>query len=205
MPNVTVATFVIGSEAADRVRRQLGVSAAYLTTRAGRASGDSLSEIAHGFDYLLSTSSEGFDTMCNLPETKPLRVIWHIRQKTAGILYVASANELQTISLVLSGVDPKADVLAIEEVGRVLSPLDAYFESLAVVRFARRPMLATFCSRTGGLDQGVDAVQLAFAGVFFQRCGLPASQPHKRDRQAASKDSSRLCSNSARLGTSHFS
>jgi hypothetical protein len=186
MANIACATFVIGAEAANSVRQQLNDTTAYLKARAQGAPGESLDQIARRFDQSLSDSRDGFDTVVQLPTSGPLRVIWRPCNGTAGILYVVRDDELQTISLVLSGVNPKADVAAIEEVGRALSPLDAYYESLAVVRFSVRPILATFCSRSG-LNRTVDLLQLAFASVFFPRCGVretTTAEPQSAARHA---------------------
>jgi hypothetical protein len=205
MTDVTVATFAIGADAAARVRQQLDRSCAYMSPRSCRPQGNTFKKMADSFAQLLADSPEAFDTSSQPMTGKQLRVIWHLRQKSAGILYVVQANQLQTINLVLSGVDPKADVLAIEEVGHALSPLDAYFESLAIVRFGARPMLATFCSRIGVLDQTVDTLQMAFASAFFQRLELSAPTPRAHDVQEPLMDSTQFRSTAARSGTSRLS
>jgi hypothetical protein len=179
MANITFATFVIGAEAAESVRRQLADVHTYLEVRKNHEAGDSLSKMARHFERLLSASSDGFDTLLHARSSNPFRVIWRACEQAAGILYVVKGDELQSLSLVLSGMNRKAEVSAIDDVGRALSPVNAYFETLAVVRFGRRPMVATFCSRIGGLDKTVDLLQLAFAGVFFERFGLPSAEPQK--------------------------
>jgi hypothetical protein len=184
MSRFTSATFVIGSEATLRVEHQLALSGQYLAARSGRISKGQIESIAARFDRLLSASTAGFDTEIPITEGQPLRVICSVRERTAALFYVVRSNRLQTVNLVVSGVDANADVSAIEELGQKLSPIDAYYESLAIVRFGARPMLATFCSRGGGLDRNIDCVQLAFAAVFFQRCGV--SQPLVLERRGGS-------------------
>jgi hypothetical protein len=181
MVSVSVATFVIGADAAVSVRRHLESSTTSLKGEHRRTT-RSLNQIAKVFDDLLSVSSDGFDTQCHPTECRPLRVVWQPRQQTAGAFYIVQDGSLQTISLLLSGADPKADVEAIEQVGRALSPIDAYYEPLAIVRFAPRPIIATFCNRMGGLDQTIDRVQLAFASVFFHRCGIALGHPRDVDQ-----------------------
>jgi hypothetical protein len=181
MVSVSVATFVVGADAVKDVRQYLE-SLSSQPRDFGRRTTNSLNNLAESFDHLLATSAEGFDTQCQLRDCRPTRVVWQGQQKTAGALFLARDGELKTISLLLSGVNPKADVAAIEQMGRALSPIDAYYESLAIVRFATRPLVATFCSRGGGIDQTIDQVQLAFAGVFFHRCGVALNAPDNADR-----------------------
>lgn len=169
MANVSIATFVIGLEAADNVRRQLAGVPAFLKTPTHKAG---LIHLAHRFERLLSSHPTGFETSYAPTDSQPLRAIWRGHQQTAGMLYIANAQELLTINLLLSGIDRKVDTSALETLGRTLSPVDAYFESLAIVRFGARPLIATFCSRFASLARNADAVQLAFAAVFFQHCGI---------------------------------
>ena len=172
MADVAVATFVIGSDAAESVRQQLQSSSATLKARVGHERCDDLSAVAHRFEELLKALPSAFDTSICPPGSSPIRVIWRSRNETAGTLYIARGDQLQTITLLLSGVNRENDVAALEELGRALSPIGAYVQSLAVVRFGGRPIIATFCSQAGGLDQNLDPIQLAFAAVFFRRCGL---------------------------------
>jgi hypothetical protein len=181
MVNVSVATFAVGVDAATSVGRYLKSSAALLVNE-DRRTPSSLEQLTKRFNNLLRASPDGFDTYCHPKECRRLRVVWEPCQKAAGTLYIVRDGSLQTISLLLSGANPKADVEAIERVGRALSPIDAYYEPLAIVRFAPRPMIATFCSQVGGLDETIDRLQLAFASVFFHRCGIAVDQPGNADQ-----------------------
>ena len=172
MANLAFASFIMNSEAVRNIGRHLQNAFAFTDQRHPHDEEQSLGETTSFFGHLLSRFADGFDTYHRLATSAPLRMIWRPHQETAGILYIARDDELRSISLMLSGINRKNDVSAIEELGRALSPVDEYFESLAVVRFAGRPIVATYRRRGCGHDRAVDSVQSAFADAFFKRCGL---------------------------------
>jgi hypothetical protein len=172
LANQAVATFIMNSEVARNIGRQFQNAPASVDRLDAGENERSFSEANSYFGQLLSRFADGFDTYYRPAASAPLRIIWKPHEQTAGILYIAREDHLRTISLVLSGIHRKNDVSAIEELGRALSPLDEYFESLAIVRFAGRPIVATFRCRRGGQDRNVDAIQSAFADAFFNRCGI---------------------------------
>jgi hypothetical protein len=172
LANLAVATFIMNSEAVRNIGRHFQSALGFADKRDPQEEEQSFSETTSFFGQLLSRFADGFDTYYRLAASAPLRMIWRPHQQTAGILYIARDDELRSISLILSGINRKNDVSAIEELGRALSPVDEYFESLAVVRFAGRPIVATYRRRGCGQDRTVDSVQSAFADAFFKRCGL---------------------------------
>jgi hypothetical protein len=170
MPNVSVVTFAVEADAAETVREQLTSMSVYLRTC--KEQWKSFTGLTNRFDCLLGTSAVGFKISYCPPGSEPVQVIYRAHQKTTGTLYLLRNNQLQTINLLLSGVNRQSDILALEHLGRTLSPLDEYFQSLAVVRFGGRPIVATFRNRFAAMNRTVEAIQRAFTVAFFRHCGI---------------------------------
>src|SRR5690349_17933272 len=134
MKSVTALTFVIGSQAAANVRRQLLQTRRTWNSPAGRWRGDAES-LAEFVASRFAESPAEFEVAMPVIET---RMIWRGREGETGILYVVQGEQLRTISLLLGKGEAPADLSSL---AAVLSPINGFVRGLELVQTMPRPLI----------------------------------------------------------------